>query len=85
MEDTLKERAEKCSAYDKGLFTKGRQDSYHDTIVTIANLVVLLEFICDETESSKTPLIITMLQGVDKLLVKPDFRSYVKKNKYKIP
>ena len=85
MEDAIEERAEKCSAYDKRLFTKGRQDTYHDALATIANLVVFLEFILDETQSSETPAIITMLRGIGKFLVKPDFRNYAEKNESKIP
>ena len=35
MENAIEERAEKCSAYDKKLFTKGRQTTYQDAITTI--------------------------------------------------
>ena len=44
MENAIEERAEKCSAYDKKLFTKGRQTTYQDAITTISNIVVFLEF-----------------------------------------
>ena len=85
MKDDIEERAEKCSAYNKCLFTKGRQNTYHDVLATIANLVVSLEFIFDETQSSETPVIIMMLKGIGKLLVKQDFCNYAEKNKTKIP
>ncbi len=85
MENAIEERAEKCSAYDKKLFTKGRQNTYQDAITTAANLVVFLEFIFDEAESSETPAIITMLKGVAKILVTPAFRNYAEKNEAKIP
>ena len=85
MENAIEERAEKCSAYDKKLFTKGRQHTYQDAITTIANLVVFLEFIFDEAESSETPALITMLKGVAKILVTPAFRNYAEKNETKIP
>ena len=85
MENAIKERAEKCSAYDKKLFTKGRQTTYQDAITTISNIVVFLEFVSDEAQSSETPLLITMLKGIAKVLVTPAFRNYAEKNESKIP
>ncbi len=85
MENAIEERAEKCSAYDKKLFTKGRQNTYQDAIATISNLIVFFEFVFDEAESSETPAIIVMLKGVAKILVTPAFRSYAEKNEAKIP
>ena len=67
MENAIKERAEKCSAYYKKLFTKGRQMTYQDAITTICNLVVFLEFVFDEAQSSETPAIIIMLKGIAKV------------------
>ena len=67
MENTIEERAEKCSAYHKKLFTKERQNTYQDAIATISNLVVFLEFVFDDTQSSETPALITMLKGVAKI------------------
>lgn len=75
MEDVVEERPEKCSAYDKKIFTKGRQDSYQDAITTIANIVVYLEFISDNTQSSETPASIVLLKGLGKMLVTPTFRN----------
>ena len=85
MENAIEERAEKCSAYDKKLFTKGRQNTYQDAITTIANLVVFLEFVFDDAQSSETPALILMLKGIAKILVTPAFRNYAEKNESKIP
>ena len=85
MENAIEERAEKCSAYDKKLFTKGRQNTYQDAITTIANLVIFLEFIFDDAQSSENPALIVMLKGVAKILVTPAFRNYAEKNESKIP
>ena len=79
MENAIEERAEKCSAYDKKLFTKGRQTTYQDAVTTISNLVVFLEFVSDEAQSSETPSIIMMLNGIAKVLVTPAFRNYAGK------
>ena len=68
--------------YDK---PKGCQDTYHDALATIANLVVFLDLIFEESESNETPAIITILKGIGKILVKPDFHSYAEKNETKIP
>ena len=85
MEDVVEERPEKCSAYDKKVFTKGRQDTYQDAIATIANLTVFFEFIFDETQSSETPALILMLKGLGKVLVNPSFRRFAEKNEHTIP
>ena len=85
MENAIEERAEKCSAYDKKLFTKGRQNTYQDAITTISNLIVYFEFVFDEAESSETPAIIMMLKGIAKNLATPAFRNYAEKNEAKIP
>ena len=45
MEDAVEEHPEKCSAHEKKLFTKGRQNSYQDIIAMLANLVVFFKFI----------------------------------------
>ena len=78
-------KGRKCSDYDKCLFAKGHQKSYHDAIVTIANLVVFLEFNCNEAESSEVKAIITILKGVGMFLLKTDFWSYAEKNRPKSP
>ena len=83
MENAIEERAEKCSAYDKKLFTKGRQTTYQDAITTISNLVVFLEFVFDEAQSSETPSLIIMLKGMAKILVIPAFRNYAEKMRQK--
>ena len=85
MENAIEERAEKCSAYDKKIFTNGRQNMYQDAITTIANLIILLEFVFDDAQSSENPALIVMLKGVAKILVTPTFRNYAKKNETKIP
>ena len=54
MEDVLEQRAEKCTAYDKKLFIKGRQSSHHDAVACIANLVVFLDFIRDNEGTSES-------------------------------
>ena len=78
MENAIEERAEKYSAYDKKLFTKGRQTTYQDAVTTILNLVVFLEFTSNEAQSSETPSI-NMLNGIAKVLVTPAFRNYAGK------
>ena len=85
MENAIEERAEKSSAYNKKLFTKGRQNMYQDTITTKSNLIVFFEFVFDKTESSETPANTTMLKGIAKNLGTPAFRNYVEKNETKIP
>ena len=62
MENAIEERAEKCSAYNKKLFTKGRQNTYQNAITTISNLMVFLEFVFDDAQSSEIPALITMLK-----------------------
>lgn len=85
MEDSVKERPDKCSAYDNKLFTKGRQDSHQDAIATLANLVVFFEFIIDETQSSETPSLVMMLRNIGRLLVTPTFRNFAERYKKTIP
>ena len=85
MENAIEERAEKCPAYDKKLFTKGRQNTYQDAITTNANLIIFLEFVFDDAQVSETPALIIMLNGVAKILVTPTFRNYAEKNEAKIP
>ena len=83
MENAIKERDEKCSAYDKKLFTNGCQTTYQDVITTVSNIVVFLEFVFDEAQSSETTYFITMLKSIAKILVTPAFRNYAEKMKQK--
>ena len=76
MEDVLEERAEKCTAYDKKLFVKGRQSSHHDAVARIANLVVFLDFIRDNEGTSEVPAIIFMFRSIGRILVLPPFQNY---------
>ena len=80
-ENAVEERAGKCSVYREKLFTKGHQTTYQDAITTISNLVIFLEFIFDEAQSSETSSIIVMLKGIAKVLVTPVFRNYAEKTK----
>lgn len=75
MEDAIEERAEKCTAYDKKLFIKGRQCTHHDAISCLANLVVFIEFILDDEGTSKIPAIISMLRAIGRILVSPTKES----------
>ena len=85
IEDAIKERAEKCTAYNKKLFIKGRQSSHHDAITCLANVVVFLEFILDDEVTSKVPAIIHMFRSIGRILVSPSFRNYAEKNEDTIP
>ena len=85
MEDAIEERAEKCTAYDKKLFIKGRQNTHHDAISCLANLVVFLEFILDDEGTSDTPTIITMFRSIGRILISPTFRNFAEKNETAIP
>ena len=85
MEDAIEECAEKCSAYNKKLFIKGRQKSHHDVISCLANLVVFLEFILDHEGTSEVPAIIHMFWSNGRILVSPSFRNYAEKNEEAVP
>ena len=85
MEDILEECAEKCAAYDKKLFVKGCQNSHHDAVACLANLVVFLDFILDDEGTSEVPAIIFMFRSIGRILVSPPFQNYAKKNEEAIP
>ena len=75
----MEECREKCSAYDKKLSTKGRQEFFQDAITSIVNLLVYFEFIFYKMQSSKIPALIVLLKGIGRMLTTPTFRTTQKR------
>ena len=85
MEGIVDEAVEKRSVKDKTVFTKGRQENLQDIITALANLIFVLEFLCDPDDLAETPEILTMLHKMAKKITEPDFKEFYNHNKYELP
>ena len=81
MEGIVGEAVEKRITKDKTVFTKDWSDNLHDFIITLANSILVLEFLTDPTTSAETPGILTMLHHIARKITKPDFKDFYHHNK----
>ena len=85
MEGVVDEAIEKRLAKDKTVFTKGRQDTLPDITAALANLIFVLEFLCDPIDCAETPGILTMLHKLAKKVTDPEFKEFYNYNKSEMP
>ena len=85
MEGVVDEAVEKRSVKDKTVFTSGRQDTLQDIITAIANLIFVLEFLCNPDDLAETPGILSMLHKVARKITEPDFKEFYNHNKHDMP
>ena len=85
MEGVVDEAVEKRSVKDKTVFTKGRQDTLQDIITALANLIFVLEFLCNPDDLAETPGILSMLHKVARKITEPDFKEFYNHNKHEMP
>ncbi len=86
MEGIVDKAVEKRSVKDKPVFIlNGRQENLQDIITALANLIFVLESLCDPDDLAETPQILFILHKIAKKITEPDFKEFYTHNKYEMP